>query len=259
MPTPASPERGYSVPNLVRALRIVELLGEAGTGLTLSEITARTGFPMNAVYRISQTLVAQGYLRRDPKDKRLGLTRKLMGVSSAGLGDRSLVQEAHDELKSLRDATGETVCLATLLGDEGVVLDQLLSLHPFKFMIDVGSRFALPNTAPGKVFLAHLPAADRDRILSLPLPAISGAKKTRKTDLRAELAAIAAGGCGIDRGESAEGCHCVAAAVLDDHRRPAAAIWVTGPANRLRAADFARTGTLLQEHARRIMRKFGWA
>ena len=52
----------YSVPNLDRALSILETLSAAPAGLTLSELAAALEIPTNSVFRISRTLEERGYL-----------------------------------------------------------------------------------------------------------------------------------------------------------------------------------------------------
>ena len=52
--------------------------------------------------------------------------------------------------------------------------------------------------------------------------------------------------------EALHGVHCVAAPVLDRQCRPVAAITVTGPDERLRKEDFARTGEWVRACAREV-------
>ena len=72
-----------------------------------------------------------------------------------------------------------------------------------------------------------------------------------------EIQAIVQRGYATDTAEEVEGCHCVSAPVLNHHGYPVAAIWTTGPADRLRENEFANVGKQVAEHAKRISRRLG--
>ena len=59
----------YHVPNLTRALRIMELLADESTGLTTAQITEKLSIPRNSVFRVTATLLENGYLVRDEETK----------------------------------------------------------------------------------------------------------------------------------------------------------------------------------------------
>jgi hypothetical protein len=56
----------YIVPMIARAIEISELLLGIGSGLRVREIHERTGYSESTIYRILRTLVAFGYVVRDP-------------------------------------------------------------------------------------------------------------------------------------------------------------------------------------------------
>ena len=69
-------------------------------------------------------------------------------------------------MRALREDTLETVLLGTLSGAEGIVIEQISGKHPFRFVVDVGVRFALHTAAPGKAMLATLPQAEAEAIIA---------------------------------------------------------------------------------------------
>ena len=79
-PPPKEASR-YSVPNLDRALSLLEVLSATPAGLTLSELAATLHIPTNSVFRISRTLEERGYLERQEATKRFCLTQKLLRLS----------------------------------------------------------------------------------------------------------------------------------------------------------------------------------
>ncbi|MBN2357112.1 IclR family transcriptional regulator [candidate division KSB1 bacterium] len=249
----------YHVPNLVRALQIVELLAEYPDGLNTSEIAEMLHYPKNSVFRITMTLLDHGYLLRENSAKKYRLSRKLLIIGYASLTEHNLIEKASPIMRELRDLTRETVPLGVLHGEEGVIIEQISGTHAFRFMYEPGKRFPLHASAPGKAILAFLPVKECEAILLK----LAFAKFTERTIIdkdifRDVLIQTRRQGYAIDLAEGNDGVHCVAAPIMDQTGYPIAAIWVTGPSNRLRVEDFDRTGQAVAEHAARISTSMGY-
>jgi DNA-binding IclR family transcriptional regulator len=250
----------YSVPNLDRALSILETLSAAPGGLTLSEIAAVLEIPTNSVFRISRTLEERGYLERSESSKKFQLTQKLLRLSCApAAGERSLTESALETMRSLRDQTLETVLLGTISGSEGIVLEQVPGRHPFRFCVDVGVRFELHTAAPGKAMLAAMPAAEAATLMNqMPFTRFNERTITSRAMFEAELDRTRQRGFGVDEGEEREGAHCIGGVILDRQGAPAGAIWITGPSSRLPSSRFEEVGLLVREAARLVSSKLGY-
>ena len=149
-----------SVPALDRSLDILEILSGSTSGLTLSELSSALDFPKNAVFRITQTLLARGYISRDEK-LAFHLTQQLLRLAPPRWGSVSLPAISQEVMATLRDETGETVQLGVLSGLEGIIIDQVESMEALRIVVDLGLRFPLYNNAPGKLLLAHMPNVER--------------------------------------------------------------------------------------------------
>lgn len=246
------------VPALARGMRVLELLADHPEGLGLVEIAAALELPVNSTQRIALAFCELGYAHRDAGSKRFFLTSKLLSVGARGLGESSLIERSWDVMRELRDAVRETVLLFLLSGEEVVLLEQVLSLYPFKFMVEPGSRWPLYSNAPGKALWGFLPESQQEVFLAhAPFPPRTSRTLTTREALRKELNQVRTQGYALDLGEDAEGCNCAAAPVLDRHGYPLAAICVSGPANRVVASALPQIGRLVQEHAARISQRFG--
>lgn len=258
-PRKASPGSRYKVPNLERGLMILEHLMDHPQGLQQSEIAAQLRYSKTSVFRVTMTLLEFGYLVRDPETKALRLSRKLLALGNRALGEDNLIAMSLDVLKRLRDAVRETVLMGTIVEDELVVLAQELGSHPFKFSVDLGARLPLHSAAPGKAILAALPESEREEMVRrLKFARFNERTITSAGDFHRELVTVAANGFAIDQGEQLHGIHCVAAPVLNRHGYPVAAIWTTGPADRIRNEDFPRVGELARTHAATISARLGF-
>src|SRR5947208_6004457 len=119
------PDSAVFSPGVDRALEILEQLGGSAGGLTLSELSAQLGFPKNAVFRITNTLKARGYLARDERGLQFRLTDKLLQISRPRVEKKGLIEAALPDLRRLRDETRETVQIGRRSGEEGVILEQV--------------------------------------------------------------------------------------------------------------------------------------
>ena len=59
----------YHVPNLERALYMIELLSSSPAGMGITEISNQLGISKNSTFRIAMTLLHHGYLTRDENSK----------------------------------------------------------------------------------------------------------------------------------------------------------------------------------------------
>jgi len=250
----------YSVSNLTRGLDVMELLARHPEGLGITEIAQQLSIPKNAAFRITAALSERGYLLRSDEGKSFTLSPRLMTLGYKAANHRGLIERAMPHMRELRDATQETVLISARVGAEGIVLDQVPGLHPFRFVVDPGMTLALHTSAPGKALLAWLPAAEQEDLVErLVLTRFTDRTITTQEGLRQELAAVRERGYALDRGEQIEGVHCAAAPLRDARGYPVAAINVTGPASRLTEAMLDPAGVKVRECAQRISATLGVA
>jgi DNA-binding IclR family transcriptional regulator len=248
----------YSVPNLERALEIVELLSLHREGLIVAHLARELDFPRNSVFRICATLVDRGYLQYFRDTQQLCLTRKLFAVGYRALLEDNIVELARDAMRSLRDEFKETVVIGALMETEGAVLDELPGLHHFNFRIERGASFYLHCTAPGKALLAYLGASELEQMMgSIKFEAFNANTITDMETYQKALEQVRVDGFGYDRAEQIEGCHCIAAPIFDQYGYPVAAIWITGPSSRLPEADFTQIGLRVKAAADSISNVLG--
>ena len=251
-----------SVPALDRSLDILELLSRSSGGLTLSELSKQLELPKNAVFRITQTLLARGYLTRDSETMAFQLTSQLLKLAPPRWNGTSLPELSREAMATLRDSTRETVQLGVLSGLEGIIIDQVEGLEPLRIVVDLGLRFLLHNNAPGKLLLAHLPTKERKAALSqIKLTKTTSRTITTRSELDTECERIVAQGYSVDYAEGDEGIHCVAGPIFGVNRTEViGALWISGPAKRLPKSRFRELGTQVNaagDHVSRLIQTLG--
>ena len=249
----------YHVPNLERALTIIELIAEHPEGLTISQITELLNFPRNSIFRITTTLQNYGYLVRDEVTKVFHLSQKLLVLGYAGLSEQTLVEKALVVMRSLRDRFRETVPLGILQEREGLVIEEVPGTYPFRFVLEPGKRFHLHTAAPGKAMVAFLPEEKRENLINqIEFIKFNERTITDKDQYRKVLEEVRRRGYSIDHAEEIEGMNCIGAPVFNRHGYPIAAIWITGPSIRIKEKDFPVIGEEVKKHAAYISESLGY-
>jgi DNA-binding IclR family transcriptional regulator len=248
----------YKVPNLERALVIMEHLLDCPQGQTVTELTDELGLSKNSVFRITMTLLGHGYIVRD-EQKRFSLSKKLLLMGCRSMGENSFIEQSLDVMRLCRDEIMESVLIGTLIENEGVVIEQVLGSHPFKFSIDSGHRMPLHCSAPCKAMLAFLPESEQQQMLKgYRFKRFNENTIISRKDFDLELQQVKVSGYALDCAEQVHGAHCVGAPVFNQYGYPIAAIWTTGPSDRLPASKFEKFGKIMRGYAGLISCRMGY-
>ena len=229
------------VPPLLRAFALLEHVAAADGPVALQDLTVEAGLPKPTVYRMLATLEAAGLVTREPDGRRITAGPRLMRFALDVQLSAAVRAPRHAILKRLADHLGETVNLTMLDGSEVVYLDRVETEWPLRMTLQPGSHVPLHCTASGKLFLAEMPAAEREALIAqLPLTRMTRQTITSARALKAECAAIAAQGHSSDREEFIAGLIAVAVPVRDESGRTRAAIALHAPSARLSLAEAQR-------------------
>lgn len=247
----------YKVPNLERALVIMEYLLDCPGGQTITEITDKLGLSKNSVFRITMTLLGHGYIVRD-EQKRFSLSKKLLLMGCRSISENSFIEQALDVMRLCRDEIKESIFIGTLIENEGVVIEQVLGSHPFKFSIDSGHRMPLHSSAPCKAMLAYLPESEQNRLLKgYRFKRFNENTILTRKDFDLELQQVKIQGYALDSAEQVHGAHCIGAPIFNQYGYPIAAIWSTGPSDRLPTSQIPVAGKIIRGYADLISRRMG--
>ena len=240
-----------------KVLRILEALDASPTGLQLREISQQTRVNKSTAYRFVAHLESEGYLFRDragayivgPKLARLG----------AGIAYHATLRKiSRPVLVALATETKETVNLGALDGHEVLYLEVIESSHSFRMASQPGMHRPLNVTALGKALLAFVSAEQREEIL----PTLTFERTTPRSipnlaRLRKELARVVQLGYAMDDQETEMGARCVAAPILDESGKVAAAISVSGPTTRISRDRIQAVASATKKAARMISMHLG--
>ena len=227
------PRKEDSVPATLRALAVLEALAAAERPAALGELTAMVRLPKPTLYRMLGMLQAAGLVMREPGARRYAPGPRLAALGRSIMLNASLRGERRAILARLVEELGETCNFTMLDGPQVVYVDRVETAWPLRMTLTSGSRVPLHCTASGKLLLALLPKAARERLVAqLPLTRFTESTLTEPKRLYAELNRIRANRYATDNEEFHAGLVCVAVPVAAD-RRACAALAVHAPASRM--------------------------
>ncbi len=211
---PDRPE--YRVEALAKGLRILTLFSEQRPTWRISDIAVAAGMPLPTVYRVVMTLTSEHYLEHLPNgDYRPGV--RVLTLGTAALRSLDLVELATSRLQALAQASGETVNLGVLTGDQVLYLVRLRNSDLVTANIQVGSTLPAVHTSIGKLLLAYLDDSELgQRVDAASFATNHGPNaKVSLDELRGELVQIRHDGWALQDEELAFGLRSVAAPVFD--------------------------------------------
>ncbi len=257
-PAKASAERSGQVQSLVRALRLLQEVADAGDGITLTEVANRVGLPVSSAHRLLSTLQLEGFVRFDGERTLWFVGVKAFTVGNAFLRARDLVQVARPYMRGLMEQCDETVNLAVEDGGQIIYLAQIECRQMMRALASPGARVPMHSSAVGKVLLAYMNPALKNAMLDrMKLERFTANTITGRERFARSLAEIRAQGYGSDDEEHAIGLRCVAAPIFNEAREAIAGISLSGPAARVTDKRFGELAGLVQRTARVITREFG--
>jgi DNA-binding IclR family transcriptional regulator len=230
---PSVTDSGFSTPSLDRALAVLRCVGASSGGLTLSEIAEQLALSVNFVYRVTQSLVAHGYVLRDV-DKRFSIGAQMLSLCQPVVDDIPLAEAALPAMRWLSEQTGEAAHLGMISGHEGIVLERVIGKALIKFYVERGTRFPLHTSGPGKVMLAFMPEKERDEVIAgMKFERFQPWTISNRKDFLKCLNDVRKKGWAVDAGEHLEGHHCLGSPILDPEGNAIASLWISGPSQRL--------------------------
>lgn len=172
--------------------------------------------PKPTLNRILQQLEEEGLLQREPIHRRFVPGPRTQQLAQGVMPNRALGAPRHAILRALSEKIGETCNCTMLDGDRTVYFDRVEANWPHRIQLPAGSKLPLHCTASGKLFLAHMNARQRRRL-------VSAAPLTRYTDrtitdvelLMVELKRIDNDGVGVDNEEYLAGMVAVSVPVFN--------------------------------------------
>lgn len=198
---------------IARALAILRAMNERETW-SLHGLHLRVGLPKSTLFRILQTLQAEGYVRAEERTGSYCLTAKVRDLGN-GYTERSrLVDLGAPIALAVTRSIKWPLAIGTLDGDALVVRYSTMPYSPLAVhATTLGQRLGLAETAMGKVYLAHCAPHERAVLLQMLRREPLGAVLYDEDGLCGELALIARQGYAVRLPSTERGSATIAVAI----------------------------------------------
>lgn len=138
-----------------RAMDLLECFTEEKTEIGVTELAKLIGLTKPSAYRLAETLLARGYLSKDPERLRYQIGPKVLNLSKVFFYKVDIRTRALPHMNKLRDTFDEGVTLFMVMGDKRVCVASVESTQPLRRVISVGEALPLGIGASGKLFVAY--------------------------------------------------------------------------------------------------------
>lgn len=147
---------------IARAARILRVLKDDTSGMSLGQIAEAVHLPRSTVQRIVSALRRESMIIVDANGRGHRLGPELSALAEATR--YNIVDRCRPLLIGLMQATGETTDLSVLRGSSMIFLDQVPGTQRLRTVSAVGAVFPLTTTANGRACLAKLPDEQATRL-----------------------------------------------------------------------------------------------
>ena len=232
-----------TVQSIERAAAILQVVAASGGTLGVTDIAEAVGLAKTTTHSLLRTLLHVGFVDQDRTTGHYAVGGGILRLGSH-LDVNELRARSSNWADALAARSGHAVRLATLAGEEAVVVHHVFRPDDSAQVLEVGAAFPARTTALGRVLLAH----------SLGHPPVrAGAGRP------AELAEVRARGWAVDRGEHQPGRGCIAAPVRGAGGLVVAALGINGSVSALfdRGVPRAPLLAMVTDAAAAVSRELG--
>lgn len=218
----------------LRLFSLLEVVASKDQFFSLQGLSEETNIPKPTLHRMLQQLESAGLLERSADSRQYGTGIRLRKLAENLLINDTFHGARHGVLRALVQEVGESCNLTALSGSEVMYLDRVETPAPLRFYLHSGSRVPVHCSASGKLFLAGMTPAQRQRLLShTPLEAFTHKTLTQWDALEEEIKQVKRQGFALDNEEFLPGLLCVAVLVPSTTGRSNLCVAVQAPIMRL--------------------------
>lgn len=236
----------------IRLLRAFEVQSPE---LGVTELSKRLELDKSTVHRLLRALCDEGIVEQDPTTKKYSLGLAILNLAAARLQSLGFVDQAVDDIRTLREQVNESVALHVRDGYDVVCVHSNDSAHRLSVRFTLGERSPIHLVAGGLVHLADLPEHELEAFVkraieahpnhpSAGLETVIGAVEKARRDQTALTDEVLQKGL---RG--------IATAVRDSRGTLRGSLSIVVPTTRVSVAELRGFAPLLFDTAERIARK----
>jgi DNA-binding IclR family transcriptional regulator len=247
----------YSAPALEKGMDIIQLLADAESGLTVSEISDRLKRGMNELFRIIVVMERRGWLTKDPKTSRYNVSYQLLLLAHRGTPAQSLTEAAAPAMQELSTRIDQSCHLVIRSANQGLVIFRQENQRRYaNLSVRTGGVLDLAVSCSGLLLLAHMEDDAREELLR-KLPK----RKTSRARIDAEIKLMRTRGFAVRRSPMTEGVTDISYPIrgFDGHVVAALTVPYLHVIDGSLPTSVEQARRFVEKAARRISHALGWA
>lgn len=246
-----APDKESSVRSVNRAIAILKAFSIGKPSMSVIEIQEKVNLSRPTVYRLLETLAAQGLVRAYGTPQRFSLDYEVGRLGQTWVAGLDPVASGLPILERLHQETKETVALALTRDRQHLYVWEMPSPQVMSMSRGIGPMDHLTRGASGKVILAFMNEKDLNSVL------LTAPKDIDKKSLLKQLEKIRRDKYYVASGEIFPGAVGIAAPFFDRSNRVTGAVVVYGPEVRFSDETITKTIKLVVESAMAISATLG--
>ena len=140
---------------ITRTAKVLKLLSENPRRFT--GIARALRLTKSTSHRLLRSLEEAELIKKNPLSGRYHLGPLISHLATSPIGEHQyLITCSTEEIKKLRDLSGETVTLQISLGTERMCLEEIQSMEPIKYVSGKGAIYSIFAGSAGKMLLAMM-------------------------------------------------------------------------------------------------------
>lgn len=232
------PQTSYSVPPVVRALKLLHYIGEGERARNLSTVSRDLGINRTTLIRLIHTLVDHRMIEELPDGGGYRLGAGMVSLGAQAIQGRDIVQLCQPILRELCVATAMSAHLGVLDGRDIIYLGREAPNSHLVSNVRTGSRLLAHASSIGRAILAEVSDTQLREIFSGDLPERATDKTPQTIEAIIQQARHdKAEGFAWSEGNFEAGIGSCAAAVFDHTGQVVGGINVSGPEARFLGRD----------------------
>jgi DNA-binding IclR family transcriptional regulator len=231
------------VSSLRNALRLLNLFTMEEPELSLSELSGKLGLGNSTIYRLTFTLMQEGFLARDPVSKNFRLGSSILAKGTTILSHYDICKDSPPILKKLVQESGETAHLSTLADNRVIYLQKIDAVNYVHLLSHAGRQNYIHCTSSGQAILAFQPEEMIREVIEKGLPKLTAYTVTSPQKLKLLLSLVRKNGYAFSIEEMHEGVSSIASPVFSQPGKALFSVSIAGPSSRInpqRATELAK-------------------
>lgn len=241
-----------------RAVALLKAFDDEHPSWGLSDLARETGLNKTTAFRLLAALESEGLVARAADGESYILGTEIVVMGGRALRANNLRAVARPVLEALAAATREAASLEILVGDEVLVVDEIIGGHLMGGVPSLGSRWPIHAVSTGQALLAFMPPARAEALVPRTLRPVTDKTITDRAALLAELEAIRGRGYSVADESLEVGLVAIAAPVFDHNGAVVAAVSIAAPKVRVTTERIPDVAERVRAAAARVSAQIGY-